>query len=398
VWAFIVRFGLSLTGWILSRVTGIAFLQDAEYYDELGQLIAQDWLAGNSSAWLTWAVADGKAPWLMPTVVAGFYWLSDGVRIMPLLLAAYGALTAWTPVVVYRIGRRLGVSGSGALFAGRLVAFSPAFAFWSGALYKEGVILLFLSIALLQILQLQTEWRLGSLLVASGCLAGLFGLRFYVAVLMSGVLGLGLILGRRRDQGQDFLYVAVRQVSVLAAFLAIFSALGMTDRVRRLIPHDVPEAVRTIEVVRLGSSIEGASGFNRDVWIASPSEAISFLPVGIGYFLLSPSPWQIGQLRQNLAIPETAFWICLYPLALWGMFRGLRRNFQGGAVLLVPAALLTVFYALSAGNIGTIYRMRIQVWLILAIFAGWGWEALREKQRRAASVPVQARAHRHVSA
>ena len=36
----------------------------------------------------------------------------------------------------------MGLSRSGANFAGSLVAFSPAFAFWSGGFYKEGFILL----------------------------------------------------------------------------------------------------------------------------------------------------------------------------------------------------------------------------------------------------------------
>jgi hypothetical protein len=389
--AFLLRFGLGLTGWVLTQEGRIPFIEDPIYYNELGHLIAQDWLAGHSSAWLSWAMVHSREPWLLPAVVAGFYWLSGGVQVMPLLLAVYCSITAWTPVVVYCISRRLGVSGPGAQFAGRLVAFSPAFAFWSGALYKEGLIFLFLSTAILQILQLQIEWRLRSLLLASGCLAGLFGLRFYVAVLMSGVLCLGLILGRRRDPGQEFLFVVVRQVSVLAVFITTLAALGLTGHIHKLIPSDLDTAVRTIETARLGSSLEGASGFNRNVRITSPSEAIRYLPVGVGYFLFSPTPWQFGHVRQNLAIPETVFWISLYPLAAWGALRGLRRNFQGSILLLVPATLLTSIYALGSGNIGTLFRMRVQVWLILSIFAGWGWEALRERQRRSRSIKAAVR-------
>jgi hypothetical protein len=395
LWAFILRFGLGLTGWVLTHVAGIGLVQDADYYEQLGRLIAQDWLDGRSSAWLSWAFDDGKAPWLLPAVVAGFYWLSGGVRIIPLLLAAFCSITAWTPVMVYRIALRLGISGSGAQFAGRLVAFSPAFAFWSGALYKEGLILLFLSMALLEILRLQTEWRWRSLLLASACLAGLVGLRFYVAVLMSGVFCLGLLLGRRRERGQEFLFVAMRQVSILAVFIAILAMFGLTGRIRRLVPGDADSAVQTIENVRLGSSLSAASGFSRSVRITTPSEAMEFLPVGAGYFFFSPTPWQVGQVRQNLAIPETVFWVGLYPLAVWGALRGLRRNLPGSTLLLVSGALLTSLYAWEAGNIGTVYRMRVQVWLIISIFAGWGWEALREKQRRSRSrsmtIPVRGR-------
>jgi hypothetical protein len=110
-----------------------------------------------------------------------------------------------------------------------------------------------------------------------------------------------------------------------------------------------------------------------------------------GIFSLSPTPWQFGQVRQNLVIPETSFWIGLYPLTVWGALRGFRRYFCGSALLLVPAALLAGFYAFSVGNIGTVYRVRIQVWLIVSIFVGWGWEALREKQRRSRCMTIPAR-------
>ena len=135
---------------------------------------------------------------MLPVVVAGFYWISGGVRIMPLLLAAFCSITAWTPVIVYRIARRLGVSGSGAQFAGGLLASPRRSHFGRGLFTKDGLILLFLSIAFLQVQRLQTEWRWRSILLVSGCLAGLFGLRFYVAMLMSGVVCL-VPLGRRRD-------------------------------------------------------------------------------------------------------------------------------------------------------------------------------------------------------
>jgi hypothetical protein len=211
---------------------------------------------------------------------------------------------------------------------------------------------------------------------------------------MCGVLCFGLILGRRRDSRQAFLLVVMRQISVLAVFVAILAALGLTGRIRRLVPSDAGTVVQSIENVRLGSSLSGASGFSRSVRITTPSEVMGYLPVGVGYFFFSPTPWQFGQVRQNLAIPETAFWISLYPLAVWGALRGLRRNFHGSVLLLVPAALLTSLYAWDAGNIGTVYRMRIQVWLIVSIFAAWGWEALREKQRRSRPMTIPFRRRR----
>src|SRR5262249_35571620 len=111
----------------------------------------------------------------------------------------------------------------------------------------------------------------------------------------------------------------------------------------------------------------------------SLEEALEFLPTGLFYFLVVPLPWQLGSLRQNLAIPETACWLILYPIMLVGIRQGLRRHFQGTFLLLAIVLALCCLYALAIGNIGTAYRLRIQVWLVCAVFVGWGWHALRER-------------------
>jgi hypothetical protein len=278
-------------------------------------------------------------------------------------------------VLTYLIAREMGLSRSGANFAGGLVAFSPAFAFWSGGFYKEGFILLLLNLSMYHVLRLQRGWRWDSMLILAGCLFGLFGLRFYLAAMMSAIVLLGLLLGHSKA-GEGALTM-LRQALILAGFIGLLFGFGLTERMRRILPGDFTEALGTIESSRHNLAISADSGFGRDVNITTPVEALEFLPVGMGYFMFSPLPWQWGQIRQNLVIPETAFWICLYPLMAWGVVRGLKRNFQSSGLLLAAVIPISCLYALFSGNIGTAYRMRIQVWLLLAIFAGWGWEAWR---------------------
>ena len=38
-------------------------------------------------------------------------------------------------------------------------------------------------------------------------------------------------------------------------------------------------------------------------------------------------------------------------------------------------------------NIGTAYRLRVQVWLLWAVFAGMGWELLPRRVFRKSSAP-----------
>jgi hypothetical protein len=374
-WSFGVRFLVGLAGWLLTLYTDVPFLQDAQYYEERASEVAQNWQAGESSPWLASAVTEGHKPWLIVLLLAGCYFLAGGARVTPLALLIYCLLTSWAPVLTYRIGLRLGVPRKGASLAGWLVALSPAFAFWAGALYKEGLILVVLNLAVYHLLGLQERWRPWSLLVLLACIPVMFALRFYLAILLGLVFVLGLLLGRSRHErgGAD---VVVGQVALAACFVVALVAVGFTDRARQLLPADLEEGLGSME--RSRRDLSGApSGYLQDHSVSTPEEAVTFFPLGFTYFLTVPWPWQIGSLRQNLAIPETALWIMLYPLVLLGMREGLRRNFQGTLLILVTTLAIAGFYALWIANIGTAYRLRVQVWVLWAVFAGWGWSVLR---------------------
>jgi len=216
LWALVFRFGAGMLGWLLTLLVNIPFLQDAFYYEETGAGIARDWLAGRSSEWLSWAMTVDRAPWLLPTVIGGFYWLSGGLRLVPLLLLGISSVTAFTPVLTYLIAREMGLTRSGANFAGGLVAFSPAFAFWSGGFYKEGLVLLLLNLSMYQVLRLQRGWKWDSMFILLGCLFGLFGLRFYLAAMLSAIVLVGLLLGR--SKAGDGALTMLRQAVILAGF------------------------------------------------------------------------------------------------------------------------------------------------------------------------------------
>jgi hypothetical protein len=134
------------------------------------------------------------------------------------------------------------------------------------------------------------------------------------------------------------------------------------------------------------------SGYLQDMRLSTPREAAEYFPIGLTYFLFVPFPWQFGSFRQNAVIPETLFWVLLYPLVAVGFVRGFRVNRPGTMVLLGATAGMCVFYALLSGNIGTAYRMRSQVWLLWAPFAAWGWAIVRERRMlRGHAVPARKR-------
>ena len=67
-----------------------------------------------------------------------------------------------------------------------------------------------------------------------------------------------------------------------------------------------------------------------------------------------PFPWQPGAFRQNLIIPENAFWLGLYPLMVVGIRRALKSNRPG-----------TVFLLLMSGGMCVVSSLLFLVYLVL---------------------------------
>ncbi len=370
--SFAVRFGAGFLGWFLTVVIGIPMMEDALNYEQQGVAVAHDWLQGRSSILLDEAIEKHQNGWMMIAVMAACYTVMGGIRALPVLIAVYCLITSWTPVLTYRIARKLGQQPGGARIGAMLVAFSPAFAFWSGALYKEGLILLTLNLMVYHTLLLQEDFRPRSILWLCVSLVGLMGLRFYLAIVMSIILGAGLVLGKtRRKAGAAAFLVPLRQGLILGFAGMALLLVGFNDSVRSQMPSSTEEALGKIERSRRDLATY-QSGYQKDVELKTAEQAIAFLPIGTAYFLTVPLPWHIGSLRQNLAIPETFCWILLYPMILRGMRRGLKQQFQGTVLIIVITGVVTLLYGVFAGNIGTVYRMRIQVWLFWSIFVGWG--------------------------
>ncbi|MBV9126174.1 MAG: glycosyltransferase family 39 protein [Planctomycetes bacterium] len=389
-WSFGLRFGTGMIAWFLTVFFGFSFLEDALAYENIAGMVAQDWSEGKQSAWLEREMTTGgKEPWALITLFAVLYFFTGGIQLLPLVIAFYCLITAWTPVLTYRITRQLGGSPRAARISGWLVTLSPAFAFWSGALYKEGLILLVLNFAVYHGLRLQGKWRWQSLLFLGLCLGALCGLRFYLVAFLGPALILGLLLGRKQpNAGPTGSWVLLRQIMLVSILLGIGMGLGFTDRLQQSIPLDLQEGLTQIETSRRDLATY-QSGYLPDVRITTPEEALAFLPVGLAYFLTVPLPWHWGALRQNLAIPDTLFWVLLYPVILVGIRRAWSRNFRGTVPLIAFTVAISCFYALFIGNIGTAYRERIQVWLLWAPFAGMGWDFLRPPQRAAFPPPAR---------
>src|SRR5215475_2001654 len=110
IWAFLARASVGIMAYLLTVYTSVPFLEDALWYEEEGYNVAQEWLSGRWGALDTLPHGVQMAKPVVATI-AGFYYLTGGMRALPLLLVMYGAITAIIPVYVYWISLEVGAPG-----------------------------------------------------------------------------------------------------------------------------------------------------------------------------------------------------------------------------------------------------------------------------------------------
>jgi len=389
VWAFLARATVGVLAYLLTVYTSVPFLEDALWYEEEGYSVAREWLSGRWGALDTLPQGVQMAKAVVATIAA-FYYLTGGIRALLLLLVMYGAVSAIIPVYVYWISIEVGAPERAAKGAGWLVALSPAFVVFSGSLHKEGLVLLSLSAAVYHTLRLQSKWQGRSFVAVMLSLLALFALRYYIAIVVVGAVALGLTSVRRTNQQGPSMHITIplliRQGAIVAAFVGLMGTLGFQESVDRPLEETPQGLLVQMDQYRRGLAVWGQSGYLLEADASTPQAAAAFAPIGLAYFLAAPFPWQTGAIRQNLVIPETAFWVLIYPLVAVGMARGLRINRSGTVMLIAATGGMCMVYALMSGNVGIAYRMRTQVWLLWAPFAAWGWEAWRERRKNARNV------------
>ncbi len=368
-----------MLGWGLVMIEApIDIVQDAAFYEEAGWNVAKEWLKGQQSETLIILMNRPHFPWLIVVGIGSFYTLTMGLRVLPLLLAAYCGLTAHVPGIVYRMTRIAGGGHRGGAAAAWLVVLCPAFVFWSSALYKEGLILFFLAQVALCVLSLQQKFETRSMVWLLAGLVALTALRLYVALITSLAVCLGLLFVRM-DQRSGSSVVVRQLLAVTILGMMAVAAMGL-GQFHDEIPMSLDEGLYQVDDIRRGLTLAD-SGYLHDEDVSNVEGAIDAMPQGIAYFLTVPWPTQQDSLRQIIAIPDTALWVCLYLFVLIGMGQGLTRNPQAVVFLLALTIGMTCFYGICVGNIGTAYRMRVQVWLMWAPFVGIGLESLLPKSR-----------------
>ncbi|HME74015.1 MAG TPA: hypothetical protein VKM54_29765, partial [Myxococcota bacterium] len=270
-----------------------------------------------------------------------------------------GALGAGCTVLAWSLARAIG-GEIAARYAALLTAFFPSLVLWSSLNLKDALAVAAILVCVRGAQRLYARFSIGPVAAITLGLAVLGELRGYLALVVAAALAVAIVvprLGGRRAP------VSIAAMLALGTLIMVWvgpieglgdeASLESLDRARRELAF-------------------GASAYQGGADISTPSTALSFLPIGLGYFLLAPAPWQVWNTRQLLTLPEMLAWYALLPQVVAGFLFAIRRRF-GAALPLASFALFgTISYALVESNLGTAYRHRAQVLVLFLVFGAIG--------------------------
>lgn len=293
-------------------------------------------------------------------LVGSMYAAFGEYQVLPILVnCIVGGLCAYPAYLVASrmAGRR---AGRGAAI---LVTFFPSLVLWSALLVRDALVL-FLLLWIVSLAQsLLARFRLRTALWLVACLLLLATLRSYLLAVMGAALLVALLVASVRHPGRAIGTALVCGAAVVGVVKG--SGLG-TDYLGDASLYSLAQQRRYNAMTGDGAiALDGHD-------LSTPLGALSYLPVGLAWFLLSPFPWQFAG-RQAIAAPEMIVWYACVPLVVIGAAYGLRRRRRQALAPLVAGLLITVLYSLVEGNVGIIFRHRAQALVLLLPFAAAGW-------------------------
>lgn len=346
---------------------------DALTYDVLGQQIVDVWAgrAAPDEMLSIQAMSRTTPGWGIHYLTAIIYSIfGQDILAAQSFCGVIGAATA--PMVYYcswQIFNNRRVSRVSSL----LVALFPAFIVWSSQLLKDGLITFFLVVIITMVLALQKKFSYIGVIVMIGSLFAIIALRFYIFYLVGVAVVGSFVIGRQASAQNVFrglflmlgIGIALTQVGVLQTATENFDKFGNLAAAQRS---------------RADLSKSADSGFSSDADVSTVGGALSTMPTGFAYLMFAPFPWEASSLRQAITIPETFVWWAMIPLMFIGLFYTIKNKLRPALPSLVFSMMLTVWYSIFLGNVGTAYRQRTQIQVFLFMFIAVGWGILLERR------------------
>src|SRR5256714_12027380 len=346
---------------------------DAFTYDYLGTTVLHFWRGEIAQGYYQTMMGIYVARnWGMAYVVALIYALTGpNMLAVQYFNAVVGAATA---PVIFLCARHIFQNLRVAKLAALCVAFYPSLVLWSSQGLKDGPIVFLLAAAMLATLKLGERMSAKYFALLVFTLYGLFCFRFYIFYMAVAAIVGAFFVGMRRQTTGGL----VRQLIVVLALGPSLTYMGVLRTAGSQV--EIYGDLQTVQRSRADLARRANSRFAEDTDRATPSGAISAIPVGMTYLLFAPFPWQVVNLRQSITLPEMFLWWASFPLLALGIWFTIKTRLSQALPILIFTTMLTLAYSIFQGNVGTAYRQRSQILVFYFIFVAVG--AVLVKERR----------------
>ena len=368
VGALLLRFGLAVVTYIKLRYGYFA-------PDEAGQVQA----ALNYLSALTY----GKGEPLPSPAVHGQGWIYFNVLIFqafgtePLLPRFWNCLVgAVTPVLGYALAREFGAVG-GARWSAIFIAVFPSMVLWSSLNLHDVDAYFMILVAFFVTTRLQRSPRWWHVVVLALTLAAMFVLRLFADSALLASVACGLVASRLRIPARQArrIALAVATAAIASIVLVVIYPSPGQHLYTRL-------GLSQIADIRRNLASGARSAVDTDPGLQTLLGALAFLPRGLVNFFLRPFPWEGGSTLSLLTRPETILYYALIPLVVLGIVLSTKRAASRTIPSLVFLTVTGVGYAMVISNLGTIYRERGELLIVMFVFVGVGVDAIATRWRR----------------
>ena len=288
--------------------------------------------------------------------------------VNPLLPRLWNCAVGATLVVVsYSLARNLG-AGSHARWTAILVGAFPSVVLWSSLNLKDADVWLLIVSGLLISIRLQEPRRFRYALALVFIVCALVPLRQYAAEAMLAAVGVSIIASFADFQ---------RELSIAGGLLAacIIVAALVFPRAAESAFHAV--GLAKLATLRHDFAIGARSAINPDPGLGTLHGTLTFLPTGLRDFFLRPFPWETGGALSTETRPEAIAYYVLLVVVVIGIVYSLKKCPQHAIPPITFLVVAGIGYALVIANLGTIYREREQLIVVMFAFVGAGISAIQ---------------------
>lgn len=342
------------------------FHEDADGYELTGRRIAAGW-AGHAPPFHSPEGVPNRGFFYIAAAI--YYVMFEIPSSVSYVNAIIGALSV---LYVYRLSRRF-FHPLVARMAALLTAFIPSMVLWSSIALKDPLMTLLVLMSLDACVALRRRFSIGAVLGVVLPLVAMLPIRFYMIYFLAFAIAGSLLF----ERGTRLATGVPKQLLVAVGVGALLVLVGLTGAAQQ--STEFLDLSR-VSSFRHGMAVSANSGYDADVDVSTPGRALAFLPFGLATLLLSPFPWQFTSLRASFALPEMLVWWALFPATIGGVLFAIKKRLRQLAPLVIFTVTLTAAYSLVHGNIGSGFRQRAQIFVVLFIFTALGW--YRRKLRR----------------